>query len=144
MTKAEFLKDLEEKLTGEVSPNTVLQNVSYYRDYIDSAIRRGQTEEEVLEELGSPFLIAKTIIDTNEIEETSYSGSAYEENGEEKGDQGESWRRQWVMDQKKTKWLIIGVLILVAVLFFTVLRLLLPVLLPVILVVFLLNLFRKK
>lgn len=143
MTKEEFLRDLEEKLTGEVNQEVVFQNVSYYRDYIDSSIRQGRTEEEVLEELGSPFLIAKTIIDTSEIEETDSFGNTYEERGEG-GERGESWSRQWTLDQKKTKWLIIGGLILVAVLFFTVLRLLLPILIPIILVIFLWNLFRKK
>lgn len=65
MTKAEFLEILENKLTGEVDAEKVRRNLQYYNSYIDAAIRDGKTESQVLEELGSPLLIARTIIDTS-------------------------------------------------------------------------------
>lgn len=65
MTKREFIRILEESLRGEVDRKVVLENVAYYETYIDQQISQGYTEEEVLEQLGSPNLIAKTIIDTN-------------------------------------------------------------------------------
>ena len=65
MTKAEFLEMMEQKLTGELDENTVAKTLRYYSEYIDSETRKGRSEEEVLEELGSPLLIARTILDTH-------------------------------------------------------------------------------
>ena len=45
-----------------MSPQELQDTVSYYRDYIEMEIRKGKTEQEVLEELGNPRLLAKTII----------------------------------------------------------------------------------
>lgn len=134
MRKAEFLEALETKLTGEVSENTIRQNLRYYNDYIDSAIRGGETEEQVLDELGSPLLIARTIIDTNGGQpEPPYGGNRYENTDTTpENDSYHSFHLDF--HEKKTKWMIIGVLILILVLLFTVLRLLMPILLPLILV----------
>ncbi len=64
MRKEEFLQGLREALAGEVPTETVRENLQYYEDYIRTEQGRGRTEDEVMEELGSPRLIARTIIDT--------------------------------------------------------------------------------
>lgn len=55
---------MEQKLTGELDEHTVGKTLRYYSEYIDSEMRKGKTEQEVLEDLGSPLLIARTILDT--------------------------------------------------------------------------------
>lgn len=40
-------------------------HTQYYHDYIQDAIKRGQKEKQVLDSLGDPRLIAKTLIDTD-------------------------------------------------------------------------------
>ena len=72
MNKQEFVDRLRMALNGRVSPGLVMDNVNYYQDYINTEIRKGRTEEEVLESLGDPRLIARTIIQTNGGDE--YSG----------------------------------------------------------------------
>lgn len=66
MGKEEFLRLLAASLEGEISPSAVQDNVRYYRNYIEEQMRLGRDEEDVLEELGSAQLIAKTIIDSTE------------------------------------------------------------------------------
>ena len=61
MNKQEFVDRLRMALNGRVSPGLVMDNVNYYQDYINTEIRKGRTEEEVLESLGDPRLIARTI-----------------------------------------------------------------------------------
>ena len=78
MTRQEFLSGLEAALSGQVDQQTLLDNIRYYRGYIDEEIRKGRTESEVLEELGNPRLIARTIIDAAEAgtgRAGAYSGS---------------------------------------------------------------------
>ncbi len=74
MTKQEFLSGLETALSGEVSQQVFLENMQYYRGYIEEELRKGRSEGEVLEELGSPRLIARTIIDAAEAEEEAETG----------------------------------------------------------------------
>lgn len=74
MTKQEFLSGLETALSGEVSQQVFLENMQYYRGYIEDELRKGRSEGEVLEELGSPRLIARTIIDAAEAEEEAETG----------------------------------------------------------------------
>lgn len=66
MTQYEFIQELEQALQGQVSPQVVEYNVNYYREYIREQLAAGKTQEEVLESLGSPRIIAKTIISAEE------------------------------------------------------------------------------
>lgn len=82
MTKQEFLAGLEEALAGEVSRQVLLENMQYYRSYIDGETEKGRSEADVLNELGSPRLIARTIIDAAEAgaEGQGFWGGFAEEN----------------------------------------------------------------
>lgn len=62
MTKQEFLDELRNALTGQVSSESVMDAYRYYSDYIDMEVRTGKSESQVIEELGKPAFIAKSII----------------------------------------------------------------------------------
>lgn len=64
MNRGEFLQGLQDALSGEVPPAAVQENLRYYDNYIRTEVQNGRAESEVLEELGSPRLIARTIIET--------------------------------------------------------------------------------
>ncbi|MCR5701114.1 MAG: DUF1700 domain-containing protein [Lachnospiraceae bacterium] len=68
MTKQQFLDELRDALTGEVAVNVMMDSYNYYSHYIDEEIRAGKTEAQVLEELGKPMLIARSIIAAQEGE----------------------------------------------------------------------------
>lgn len=63
MNKEEFLQRMQETLNGEVSNAVIIENISYYKNYIENEISNGKTEREVLDMLGDPRLLAKTIIE---------------------------------------------------------------------------------
>ena len=65
MTTREFIMLMESSLRGEVSEAVIQENINYYEGYIREQIAAGRNEQEVLEMLGDPRLIARTIIDTN-------------------------------------------------------------------------------
>ena len=64
MSKNEFIQGLEAALSGNVPPETVRENLIYYRDYIRTELEKGRTEQYIMDELGDPRLIARTIMDT--------------------------------------------------------------------------------
>ncbi|MBO4834817.1 MAG: DUF1700 domain-containing protein [Lachnospiraceae bacterium] len=76
MSKTEFLSILRGQLTGQIPTGEVASQINYYEAYIDGQIGNGMNEEQVIEELGDPRLIAKTLIDSTNraAEEAGYDG----------------------------------------------------------------------
>ena len=70
MRREEFLQQLREALRGQVSQAVINDNLTYYENYILQEIRKGKNEESVIEQLGNPRLLARTIIDTSEGNKT--------------------------------------------------------------------------
>lgn len=66
MTKSEFLDQLRTSLTGEIPDVEVENNIKFYDDYIGTKSNE-ISYEEVMEQLGAPRLIAKTIVETYQI-----------------------------------------------------------------------------
>ncbi len=84
MDRTEFIERLQRALAGGLGSGLVAENVRYYQEYIDSEIRKGKSEEEVLSMLGDPRLLAKSIIEANKHAGQSYgSNRGYDEEAEE-------------------------------------------------------------
>ena len=58
MDRQEFLEKLRLSLNGRLPAQAVAEHISYYEDYINTEIRKGKSEEEVVGMLGDPRLIA--------------------------------------------------------------------------------------
>lgn len=143
MNKIEFIEGLRNSLEPEVSADVVRDNVEYYSRYIYDEIQKGRSEEEVVEELGDPWVIARTIIDMNEgenVEDVVYDSA----------DTGEkSYKKE--LKFKTWKWgnrlidLIITVMI-IAIIFVAMaglLRVVLPILVPVVLAMMIYRVIRN-
>ena len=78
MTRDEFLSELENALNGSVKPALVNENLRYYEEYIETEKRKGNSEAAVLEELGDPRLIARTIIDTADTRDKRGMDAVYD------------------------------------------------------------------
>ena len=68
MSKQEFLDSLRRSLSSGLEAQEINDHIRYYSDYIDSQIRMGTAEEEVMASLGEPRLIAKTLLGMENIE----------------------------------------------------------------------------
>ena len=54
---------LKSELEGRVPYSVIQENLRYYDSYIMEEAAKGQTEDEVIESLGGPRIIARTIVD---------------------------------------------------------------------------------
>lgn len=72
MTKFEFLGRLRDALAGEIPESAIEENIRFYSRYIDDELQKGRSETEVFQELGDARLIAKTIAETWQSEDTSF------------------------------------------------------------------------
>lgn len=154
MSKREFIDRLRTALNGRVSPNQVADNVSFYEDYINTEIQKGRSEREVLDSLGDPRLIAKTIAETNGRDMTGANQSAYDNgspyrDADTQGEYGNPYTGQSDSRVKGVRipgwvWTLLVVLVVVFIFMaiFSVLSFLAPIIIPIIVVVFLVKLFR--
>lgn len=160
MTRREFLDTLRMQLEGELSPAQVEGHLHYYNEYIAESVASGKTEQEVLAELGSPVMIAKTLLSSAEAaeENESYDSSWRQESygGEGSfGQQEESYEEDyfggrmhsWNINPKILKWVVpvvIGIVIFVLFsLIGSLIMLVARFFIPLLLVVFVISLFKK-
>lgn len=142
MTKELFLERLRSSLSGKVSAGVVEENITYYEDYINTQVRLGKAEEAVLNSLGDPRLLAKTIVTTNGGD--MYDTAGYrevDENGEVK-----TGRREWLKVENMPRWLwtLLGGLVIISVIWLvgTIISFFLPFVIPIMLIWFVYKLFR--
>lgn len=79
MNRMEFIEKLRQALSGELTYHVVDENMEYYENYIDMELKSGKTEQSILQQLGDPRLIAKTIIETNKAEADAEKEMEYDE-----------------------------------------------------------------
>lgn len=77
MCKKEFLDILYNQLSGQMPEGSVAAHVQYYRNYIEDEQQKGRTETDILNDLGDPRLIARTLLDTEVGAGNPQNGSTY-------------------------------------------------------------------
>lgn len=82
MEKMEFLNVLRIHIQGVDDIAFVNDTMNYYENYIETEIRKGKSEEEVINKLGDPRFIAKSILASRSVE------SETEGYNESMGDEG--------------------------------------------------------
>lgn len=160
MTKQEFLGGLRAALAGRIEASLISENIYYYEDYINTQVRMGRAEAEVVRGLGDPRLIAKSIVEANKHAGTDnndgseyqnanegyagkgYYGGSYAENAGYANQNG--YRRKLI---KMPGWLmaiIVGVVFfLIMLLMFSVFSFIMPLILPLLLVGMIVKFFRN-
>lgn len=100
MKKQEFLNILRSALSDSIPSNAIQYHIEYYNDYITSEVRMGKSEEEVIESLGNPRLIAKTISSAKDYNHTSQNEHKenYQYDNEAKQNQDAFRKKGFTMD----------------------------------------------
>ena len=136
---------MQTALQGEVSQSSINENIQYYDNYIMEETRKGKSEEEVIEQLGSPRLIAKTLIDTTDQFGTYNGERDYSENygrgsSREFYDEHQEQGRR-TLNIRVRMLMVILVAVLFIVIIANVVAFLLPFLVPIILIWLIYSLF---
>ena len=141
MTKQDFLNELQRTLTNKMSATAVAEHVNFYREYIEVEVRKGKTQEEVVEELGSPRLIAKSILTAA----VSEQGKESDDSRTQEKENGQSIQHEWYRTVPGALALIVLLIILLLLVAFlsSVIGILLPILLPIVLIVLLVKIWKK-
>lgn len=75
MTKQEFLTQLQRNLNGRIGSKKAAEHIAYYQEYIEIELRKGRPLQEIMEDLGSPGLIARSITDAHKRKEEKESSN---------------------------------------------------------------------
>lgn len=123
MDRESYIRELRLALQGQISQENVNEHLRYYENYIIEESRKGRTEAQVIEDLGNPRLIAKTIIDTTDKIYTEQSSEGREEKS-----------RKFKLFQYGKRVAFLVFLVLMLLLIAHVAIVLIPVFLPVLLI----------
>ena len=75
MNRHEFMGGLREALTGEIPEPVIEENIRFYNSYISDEMEKGRSEADIFAELGDPRLIARTIAETWQSDDTSFDNA---------------------------------------------------------------------
>lgn len=148
MTKREFLEKLRRALANDLSGDVIQENVNYYDSYISDEMRKGRSEAAVIDELGDPWAIAKTIIESVEVKGNTNEEYSYEPRRqnyyEQEQQRGSSNVHVFGLDTWWKKLLLIlgilGVVMVVVAVIGGIVSLLAPILVPLLVVMFIIRL----
>lgn len=147
MNRTEFLDTLRSQLSGQMHEGKVAAHVRYYEDYIQSQVRSGRDEQQVLAELGDPRLIARTLLDTDvdngqlDYEEYStYSDDSQSAQGNAGGEHVHVWR----FDTWYSKLLGVVLLLIVVFLLFHILVAVIPFFAVLAVILFIVSLIKNR
>ena len=155
MTKEEFLTELNKALSGT---GLERENIRYYSDYIDSRMAEGLSEEAVLEELGSPRLIARSVKDAAGLGDygqntdfQSCSGQNVASQGADRTAGKEQGTDRGLYSTQKAGLVLILILVLLLIFLLLAFRIiggifvfLSPVLIPVLIIYAIVRMFRRR
>lgn len=157
MTKNEFLEKLKSALGNDLSGPVIQENVNYYNSYINEELGKGRSEEEVLAELGDPWVIARTVINSLEGQDgadyqegcsyeapkSGYTGSSYGGRGNDRG------RGPVIRPVSRWKVLllilgIIGIFLVIAAVIGGIISLFAPIILPVLFIMIIVRVLQSR
>ena len=127
MDKKEFLDILCSQLSGQMSEQQIAAHIQYYSSYIEERTAAGNSESEVLRELGDPRLIARTLLDTGAGADMPYSDAGFVH--EQKSDSEKVKQKSFKLDFSTWYGKLIAILIaaVVLIILFVLLGILIPI-----------------
>ena len=92
MKKHEFLSELKEALEHNMDEQKIKAHLAYYEEYIQNEVKNGRAEAEVVNELGDPWAIAKTLRLSEGMEQKDTAYTAEEETPSTETKKGINWK----------------------------------------------------
>ena len=146
MNRTEFLDTLRSQLSGQMHEGKVAAHVRYYEDYIQSQVRSGRDEQQVLDELGDPRLIARTLLDTDvdngQLDYKEYS--TYSDDSQNAQGMGKEHVHVWRFDTWYSKLLGVMLLLIVVFLLFHILVAVIPFFAVLAVILFVVSLIKNR
>ncbi|MDR0949762.1 MAG: hypothetical protein LBM69_09645 [Lachnospiraceae bacterium] len=141
----EFIDQLRVALNGAIPSKLIHENIRYYEEYIHDQVKAGKTQKEVLEELGDPRLLARTIIDTQKVD--FHQKTFYEKARSDEPDFHKNFQKKKRTNTRFPLWIWLPLQVLLLYVFFrfafSVFRIILPILLLLVLIVYINRILRK-
>ena len=150
MTKSEFLERLKAALGNDLSGSVIEENVRYYDSYISEEVRNGRMESEVIAELGDPWVLARTVINASEGQDTAEAYYGYESERSSSHDQQDVTRRVYRFGA--VPWwrklililAVVGVIMVITAVVGGIVSLLAPLFVPLIIIMIIIRIVNRR
>ena len=147
MTKYEFLEKMRHALANDLNGPAVQDNINYYDGYIRDEVGKGRSEAAVIEELGDPWALARTIIESAGNGGNAQEDYTYEPRRQEYGN-GQQGRQPVVHVSGISSWWkkllvvlgVVGIIMLVVAVIGGIFSLLAPGIVPLLIIAFVVRL----
>lgn len=150
--KIRIFTEIAKRAEREISVSAVQDQIDYYSQYIDGEVAPGRSEQEVVSELGDPWIIAKTILGASDNEEFAKTNTSYEAkraSGKEKKNQEQnaqihvfgfdSWWKKLLLILG-----IIGIVMVVVGVIGGIISILAPIIIPVFVIMFIIRIVNNR
>lgn len=153
MTRMEFLQQLRQALENDLSGRVVQENVEYYNQYITDEISKGKSEDAVLQVLGDPWVLARTVIDAQEgtdqstVYEAGGSYAGYGNEAEKKNHTEPKVHVFGVSSWWKKLLVVLGIVMVIVVVFSMItglISLLAPIVIPILIIMVVIKFFTNR
>jgi uncharacterized membrane protein len=123
MNRQIFIDTLRRALYGRIADSLLEDHIRYYDGYFAQEMGKGRSEQEILEELGDPKLIAKTILETSQNQNTDSEYAVINEDGQPEENtvqihQIEGWKAALILAAVVAVILLISIIVFRVVVFF--------------------------
>ena len=148
MNRSDFLAQLKRALENDLNAQAVKENVDYYAGYIEEEVRNGQSEQEVLDMLGDPWAIARTILMSSEMNGQEYSSNVEDVQERRESNQKNARVHVFGLDNwwKKAAVIvaIVAIIAIIIAIISGIISLIAPIAVPVLVVMLIVNMFKKN
>ncbi len=147
MNRVEFIDGLKIALKDKLNDKSIQEQVNYYNGYIEEELRKGKTEQEILGELGEPWVVAKNLVGA--FGEDGHSSETYVdlESNENRSNENTGRGYTFTTNSNAGCWLmgIIMVICIFIILYLVsgIFKLLSPILIPVLVVLLVIRMFKR-
>lgn len=158
MSKYEFLDGLKKALASTNDQRLINENYEFYKNYIEEELKKERAEEEIMQELGDPRLIANSIKEAAGIDDEFLHEEApktfYNTYSEDSSQSEENYYdrvRGFSVSKTKARLILFGIsavliiiLVLLILLIGSLIYIFAPVILTVLVVLWLVHLFNSR
>ena len=126
-----------------MSAQEIEEQIAYYESYINGEMQKGQAEEDVVDSLGDPWAIAKTLMISEEMHGNDYQTPSDEVNSEYDED-SKVHMKSFTLNKVLTFIIIAVILIFGISVVFGLLEIVTRFAMPILMIVLIFNLWKRR
>ena len=145
MNRVEFIEGLKAALQNEMNEKNIQEHIKYYNSYIMNELQKGRLEQDIVNELGDPWIIARTLEEVKE--EQPYEGDkTFEQTVDGTSESSQQTGKGYSRGKSVNVgcWMVVVIIFVVLFLLTGIVKILTPFLVPIVIITLFIKFFQKR